>query len=181
MTLRESATLSLVVAFACGLFTLNAAAEQPVVDPSPAPLQASAGLPPLQAGVAEIKFREFYEMPIGPRGLKLTRKLLELNGKRVRLLGYMAQQEEPPAGVFILAPVPVSMAEVADGPADDLPATAVFVHVQNDRKQSVGHTSGMLLVTGTLEVGPVEERDGRISTARLLLDAPVAAVKSVAK
>ena len=129
-------------------------------------------LPPLQAGVTEIRFREFYDLPIGPRGLKPTQKLLALNGKRVRILGFMAKQEEPAAGMFILSPVPVSMSEAADGPADDLPATAVFVHLQTNQAEPVPYTPGPLLLTGTLAVGPMEEADGRVSAVRLLLAEP---------
>ena len=138
-------------------------------------------LPPLQAGVTEIRFREFYDLPIGPRGLKPTQKLLALDGKRVRILGFMAKQEEPSARVLILCPVPVSMSEAADGPADDLPAAVVFVHLQTNQAVPVPYTPGPLLLTGTLDVGPMEEADGRVSAVRLLLDEPAGRLQATAK
>src|SRR5689334_5693118 len=42
-----------------------------------------AKLPPLPAGVTELKFGEFFVRPVGPRGLELTDKLLGLDGQRV--------------------------------------------------------------------------------------------------
>ena len=121
-------------------------------------------------GVEDIKFREFFKMPIGPRGLEPTDKLLGLNGKRVRIFGYMVNAEEPSAGPFILAPLAVSMAEKEDGPADDMPATILFVHIANAEGLIVPHIPGLLKLTGTLDLGNQEETDGRVSAVRLHLD-----------
>jgi len=121
-------------------------------------------------GVEDIKFREFFKMPIGPRGLEPTDKLLGLNGKRVRIFGYMVNAEEPSAGPFILAPLAVSMAEKEDGPADDMPATILFVHIENAEGLIVPHIPGLLKLTGTLDLGNREETDGRVSAVRLHLD-----------
>ena len=159
-------------------FVPAAFAESPVSRTFPAEQASPMALPPLPVGVTEIRFREIYELPIGPRGLKPTEKLLALNGKRVRMLGFMAKQEDPSAGMFILTPVPVSMAEAADGPADDLPATAVFVHLQTDPTEPVPYTPGALLLTGKLAVGPMEEADGRVSAVRLLLDVPASRLQT---
>lgn len=133
-------------------------------------LQAKSKPAPLPAGVAELKFREFFKMPIGPGGLEPTEKLLGLNGKRVRIFGYMVNAEEPSPGPFILAPLAVSMAEQEDGPADDLPATTVFVHIENGDRQLVPHIPGLLQLTGILDLGNREEPDGRVSSVRLRVD-----------
>lgn len=125
---------------------------------------------PPPVGVAELKFRDFFQMPIGPRGLEPTPKLLGFDGKRVRLLGYMVNAEEPSPGPFILAPLAVSMAEQEDGPADDMPATVAFVHIQGGENWVVPYVPGLLKLTGTLSVGNQEEADGRVSAVRLLLD-----------
>ncbi len=121
-------------------------------------------------GVVDIKFREFFKMPMGPHGLEPTEKLLSLNGKQVRIIGYMVNAEEPVAGPFILAPLAVSMAEKEDGPADDMPATTLFVHIENGENWVVPHVSGLLKLIGTLELGNREESDGRVSSIRLKLD-----------
>lgn len=125
-----------------------------------------------QVDVTDIKFSEFFKLPIGPRGLEPTEKLISLSGKKVRLLGFMAREEEPAPGVFIFAPLPVKIADRADGAADDLPPTATFVHVEKDADKVVPYTPGLLLLTGRLEVGAKNEPLDRVSTVRLYLDPP---------
>jgi hypothetical protein len=123
------------------------------------------------AGVTDLRFREFFRLPIGPRGLEPSAKLLSLDGKRVRLIGYMADREEPASGFFILAPLPVSIAEVEDGPADDMPASVAYVHLAGFADKTLPQLPGLLEFTGTLSVGSFEEADGRVSSVRLQLDA----------
>jgi len=127
-------------------------------------------VPPPPAGVADLKFHEFFKMPIGPGGLEPTQKLLGLNGKRVRIFGYMVNAEEPSPGPFIIAPLAVSLAEKEDGPADDLPSTTVFVHINHGEDRLVPHIPGLLKLTGVLSLGGQEEPDGRVSAVRLLVD-----------
>jgi hypothetical protein len=130
-------------------------------------------LPSLPADIAELKFRDFFVMPVGPRGLETTPKLLALDGRRVRILGYMAQHEEPHPGSFMLAPVPINVAGEAAGIADDLPPATLFVHLPPAQAHKVAsHQPGLLVLTGTLSVGSQKESDGRISTVRLQLEAP---------
>jgi hypothetical protein len=131
-------------------------------------VRGEIGAPP--AGVTDLKFREFFRLPIGPRGLEPSQKLLALDGKRVRLIGYMTDREEPAAGFLILAPLPVSIAEAEDGPADDMPASVAYVHLDSYSEQVLPYVPGLLAFTGTLSVGAREEADGRVSTVRLLLD-----------
>ena len=129
-------------------------------------------LPPLPPDVIDLRFNEFFKMPVGSFGLEPTKKLISLQGKKVRLLGYMTREEQPAPGVFILASLPVQGAEVADGPADDLPPTATFVHVAVNDDKVVPYTPGLLLLTGRLELGAKEESLDRISNVRLYLDPP---------
>lgn len=132
----------------------------------------STKLPALPSGVAELKFGDFFINPAGPRGLELTTKLRELDGQRVRILGYMVQQEEPPPGRLLLAPVPAQIHEHDNGLADDLPPSLVFVSVPTLVDAPVPHAPGLMLLTGTLSVGGLAEKDGRISLVRLALDPP---------
>ncbi len=126
---------------------------------------------PLPAGVTELSLKEFYKFPAGPRGLEPTQKLLSLKDKRVRVTGYMVKEEEPMAGLFMLAPLPVSMAEQEDGPADDLPPATLFVHVPAADKNTITtYRSGLWQLTGTLQLGNQQEVNGRMSYTRLILD-----------
>ena len=131
----------------------------------------SQEIPPLPAGVTELKFTEFFVSPIGDRGLAFTEKLRSLDGKRVRILGYMAQQEQPVPGMFLFSAIPVRLNEEHYGLADDLPAATMFVFMPSQRDQVVRHAPGLMLLTGTLSIGNHEEADGRISSVRLKLEA----------
>ena len=135
---------------------------------------ATEKLPPLPAGVTELKFNEFFVSPVGPRGLELTGKLHGLEGKRVRILGYMAHREAQPPGVFLLTPFPVQVHDHDNGLAEDFPASVVQVSVPTLRDQPVPFAPGLMLLTGTLSLGNRAEPDGRISLVRMELDPPSA-------
>jgi hypothetical protein len=96
----------------------------------------------------------------------------------VRILGYMVQQEEAPAGRLLLAPFPAQIHEHDNGLADDLPASTLYVSLPTLRKDQVPHVPGLMLLTGILSVGNQAEPDGRISVARLALDPPNPSIPS---
>jgi len=137
---------------------------------APAVLAVAGELPPPPAGVTDLKFRELFKLPIGPRGLEPSDKLVGLNGKRVRMVGYMAHEETHTAGMFILSPLPVTMGDEDESYADDLPASAVFVHLETADHGAVPYRPGLIRLTGLLQFGAQQEADGRVSTVRLLLD-----------
>jgi len=131
--------------------------------------------------VAPLEFIEFFA-PSNAE-LKLSPKLLALNGKRVRLVGFMAQMEDAPLGAFYLCPRPVFCDESGGGTAD-LPAESVRVVVRSAKGKAIPFTPRALEVTGLLEVGNRVEDDGQMSAIRLILDgaeAPPDASKSSAK
>ena len=135
------------------------------------PVGGSAVASPSLTPVENLRFSEFFVMPVGPRGLEPTSKLMTLRGKRVRIEGYMVEEEEPYPGLFLLTPFPVALAERADGPADFLPPATLYVHVpeaQSDER--LPHRRERLALTGTLELGAREEVNGRFSTVRLRVD-----------
>src|SRR5882672_819043 len=99
--------------------------------------EPTSTLPSLPAGIEDLKFRDFFVMPVGPRGLEMSPKLSALDGRRVRILGYMAQQEEPHPGFFMLTPVPINVAEASDGMANDLPPATLFVHLPPEQANRV--------------------------------------------
>jgi hypothetical protein len=135
-------------------------------------------LPPLPKGVEELKFGDFFVTPVGPRGLELTDKLRQLDGRRVRLLGYMAQEESPVPGRFLLTPIPTQIHSHDNSLADDLPPSVVHVFPPTLRDERIPYSPQLMLLTGTLSVGNRDEADGRISIARLLLDPPEKAAKT---
>lgn len=127
--------------------------------------------PTLSANVPKISLREFYKLPIGPRGIEPTEKLLSLKDKQIRVVGYMVKEEEPTVGLFMLSPVPVSLAEKEDGPADDMPVSTLFVHMPpKDADKAMAYRPGLWELTGTLRLGNLEEANGRVSYTQLILD-----------
>ncbi len=138
-------------------------------------LAAADRLPPPPAGVAELKFSEFFRSPAGPLGLELSERIRALDGRRVRLLGFMVRQAKPSPGIAILAPFALATNEFEYGLADDFPPNVVFVEVPRFADLAVPFTPGPLVLTGTLELGRREEADGRVSQVRLRLDADPAA------
>jgi hypothetical protein len=130
-------------------------------------------LPQPPVGTTDLKFRELFKFPIGSRGLEPSEKLIGLNGKPVRMVGYMAKEENPTAGLFILSPLPVNLGDEDESFADDLPANAVYVRMDSASNSIVPYLPGLIKLTGILQVGFEQEIDGRVSTVRLLLDAPL--------
>ncbi|MGS0755766.1 hypothetical protein ACVBEH_14485 [Roseateles sp. GG27B] len=131
---------------------------------------------PARAEVAvatDLKFGEFFTMPVGPRGLEPSAKLLALQGRQVRMLGYMARQDAADAlpGVILLTPLPVTLGDEDERYADDLPVTTVYVHLDAAPQSPVlAYLPGLLALTGRLELGSQAEADGRRSSVRLRLD-----------
>lgn len=134
------------------------------------------------ARAVELSFSDFYRMPVGPRGLEPTSTLLALNGQRVRVKGYMVHEDEPYPGLFLLAPLAVGLAERADGPADDLPASTLFVHLPADvAGKTVAFRPGPIAVEGVLELGRFEEINERMSYVRLRMDQALIAIPSTVR
>lgn len=133
----------------------------------PTPISSDATLPALPANIAELKFRDFFVLPLGEGEPVFTQQLQGLDGRRVRIVGYMASQEAPGPGVFLLTPMPMTIAAAAD----DLPAATLFVHLPSAlATRTATHAAGLIALTGTLGVGKRQEADGRISRVRLQLD-----------
>ena len=125
---------------------------------------------PVRQDATELRFRDFYQMPVGPAGLEISKSLRESDGKVVRLVGFMVQQDKTMPGRFMLAPRPIQMSEHADGEADDLPPATVVVSLAPEQQDwLVPHVRGLLAVSGQLSVGRVEQPDGRVSWVRLQL------------
>ena len=83
----------------------------------------------------------------------------------------MARQDVPSSGIVILVPLPVTLGDEDESFSDDLPATALYVHLaEGNRSRGVPWMPGLLSFTGVLQVGAMSEVDGRMSFVRLQLD-----------
>jgi hypothetical protein len=115
-----------------------------------------------------LAFNEFFDARVTSE-LRPSAKLSGLNGKRVRIIGFMAQMELPPKGAFYLVPRPVVCDEAGGGTAD-LPPENVLVIVPSLRGKIIDFTPWLLEATGILEIGNKTDADGRVSAIRLFLD-----------
>jgi hypothetical protein len=118
---------------------------------------------------AQLEFQEFFDQPVGSRGLRLTDKLKSLDGKQIRITGYVVRQETNAANAFLMTPVPMQLHDEHYGLADDLPAATLFVHGKVPKLRSGSNRSVKVEVRGVLSLGACEEADGRISLVRLKL------------
>ncbi|MDB4976409.1 MAG: hypothetical protein JWN48_4750 [Myxococcaceae bacterium] len=110
--------------------------------------------------------------PSGP--LAPSPKANALNGKRVRLTGFMADMEIEPLGAVYLVPRPLRCDEAGGGSAD-LPPESVLVIVDSAEGRALEHVPGPIEAVGMLEVGNRVDEQGRSASFRLRLERPLAA------
>lgn len=133
--------------------------------------EVRAPLPPPPSGVTELRFADLFAMPVGPEGLELSERTRALDGKRVRVVGYMVREAHAPRGRFLLAPLPVALDSDDEPLADDLPPSTIAVEAK-DTAAALPFRPGLLVFTGTLTLGaPATSDDGRVEGIRLRLDA----------
>jgi hypothetical protein len=124
--------------------------------------------------------------PVGPRGDAPSAKLAAAAGHPVRMIGFMARMEIPPAGGgFYLTRRQVDCDEAGGGSAD-LPPDAVRVvgpvaaaaassgspapaAPPAAADQVHAYVPGRIEVEGTLDLGAREEPDGTVSRVRIVL------------
>lgn len=119
-----------------------------------------------------LEFQSFFKMPLGPKGLEVTDKLVQADGQFVRLRGFMVKSENPQLGSFVLAPRPIQLSEHADGDANDLPASVCWVYLDSSQKNwLVPHRPGPITVEGIFNFKRMEAPDGSIAWFHLQLQA----------
>jgi hypothetical protein len=117
-----------------------------------------------------LRFDELLALKPGG-SLEYTDKLKALAGKRVRVVGFMADMERAPEGAFFLVKRPLVADESGAGSAD-LPPDAIRIIVRSARGKALAHIPRALTVVGVLELGARDEPDGLPSFIRIVLDAP---------
>jgi hypothetical protein len=105
------------------------------------------------------------------RGARVAPEIEALRGRRVRVLGFMARMEDAPKGAFYLTRHPVEAEEGGAG-TGDLPPGALRVEVPRLAGEEVAWIPGVVEAIGTLEVSRAEDREGRVSWLRVVVDGP---------
>ncbi len=138
----------------------------------PAPQKIAAVLPVPQdrSGYVALDQDRVFMMPAGPKGLEYTPVAGALNGKKVRMTGWMVKHLHADPRIFLLHARPMVLNMKEYGLADDLPPSAPHVILPERPGYAPAWTRRKLEVCGTLELGPRQEADGRISHVRLLAE-----------
>ncbi len=116
---------------------------------------------------AAFEFGKVFKRPAGPKGLEYTEEARVLDGKKVRMSGYMVRHWHEDASVFLFTEHPMVLNVAEYGLADDLPPDAVHVIQEVLPGRAPDWVRQELVVMGRLELGPRQEQDGRVSQVRL--------------
>lgn len=102
------------------------------------------------------------------RGIVLSDKLKNLEGKKVKMMGFMAPPLTPTINFFVMSQIPMAICPFCSSDAD-WPDNIVVVKV---KKSLVALPfDRMIAVSGTLEVGSaVDEETGFVSLVRIVAD-----------
>lgn len=114
-----------------------------------------------------LAFREF--LAPSTTELKPSDKLRSLHGKRVRIVGFMAEMEHQPAGYFYLCSRPV-LCDESGGGIGELPIDAVRVVVRSSQGKPVKFVAPPIEIVGILELGGQSELEQDSWAVRLLVD-----------
>lgn len=130
-------------------------------------LAGTAPQPAVIKNAIPLAFHEF--LAPSTTELKPSDKLRSLNGKRVRILGFMAEMEHQPEGYFYLCSRPI-LCDESGGGIGELPIDAVRVVVRSSAKPPVKFVAPPLAVTGTLELGGQSENEQDSWAVRILVE-----------
>ena len=125
---------------------------------------AAAG--PARAGAeGTLAFDELYGT-VSVLGMTFSDKLKALEGRRVRMTGFMAPPLKAEAKFFVLTERPMALCPFCSSDAD-WPADIVVVYL--DRAQTFEQANAEIVVTGTLELGSWTDPDtGFVSQVRVV-------------
>lgn len=130
---------------------------------------ALVGTPSQPQAPVRLEFREF--LAPSTTELKPSDKLRSLQGKRVRIVGYMAEMEQMPEGYFYLCARPV-LCDESGGGLGELPVDAVRVIVPAMKGKAIKFVAPPMVVTGVLELGGQSELEQDSWAVRVLVDKP---------
>ncbi|CAN5720192.1 hypothetical protein BH11VER1_BH11VER1_38990 [soil metagenome] len=114
---------------------------------------------------------EVFTVPAGPMGLEYSARASALNGKKIRVTGFMVKHYNTDPTVFLFSETPRLYNEREEGLADSLPPGTLHVIVQVRKGDAPAWRREKMTLYGTMELGGRQELSGRISHVRLTCDA----------
>lgn len=113
-----------------------------------------------------IAFEELYTRASIREGLKLSEKLLSLDGKKVVMRGYMAPPLKPELDFFVLTRIRLAFCPFCSSAAE-WPDDIAVVYTPSPMKA----TERAVSVEGTIEVGSkMDQETGMVSLVRIYAD-----------
>lgn len=136
-------------------------------------LLASSFSAPAHAAETSLGFAELYARQ-SVLGLELSAKAKGLEGRTVRVLGYLAPPLKPDVRFFVLTRAPVALCPFCNSDAD-WPSDIIVVYPKSPLAS--GEDGLPVAVTGTLEIGSsIDAQTGFVSLVRII-DADCKAVR----
>lgn len=115
-----------------------------------------------------LNLENIIKKPVGPLGCEFTDEVKSLEGRQVRVTGFMVHTDWADRTTALVVSYPANISEREFGPCDDLPPTPLYVKVP--ALQFKGFQRGVLSLAGTLRLGSAEEPYDHRSFIRLELD-----------
>lgn len=126
-------------------------------------------LPPPPDGVSDFSLTELLVASNNGSGVDYSPRARELDGKLVRVNGYMVRQASPIPWAILLSPVPQSAHEREYFLCDDLPISTIHIFMPRSAQPLVPFHPEMVAIIGRLELGGRTEADERTSMARVFV------------
>lgn len=126
-------------------------------------------LPPPPDGVTDFSLTELLVGSNNGSGVDYSPRARQLDGKLVRVNGYMVRQASPIPWAILLSPVPQSAHEREYFLCDDLPISTIHVFLPKSAQPLVPFHPEMVAIIGRLELGGRAEADERTSMARVFV------------
>jgi hypothetical protein len=118
-----------------------------------------------------LSFDEVFVTPAGAKGLEYTPKIKTLDGKKIRVTGFMVRHADIDTRAFLFCATPRVYNEREEGLADSVPPHMVYVIMAVRGQDAPAWRREKMTLYGTLELGSHQELSGRISHLRLRCDA----------
>lgn len=117
-----------------------------------------------------LEMMEIFKTPAGPNGLEFSELAQSLAGKKVKISGHMVRHAHADPLLFLFTPNAMVLNQSEFGIADDFPPYGLHVITTPPAGKAANYQREKMILLGTLELGPRNEADGRVSHVRLKLD-----------
>lgn len=122
---------------------------------------------PLPESVAALRFQDFFVPVVGDRGLEYSGRMRALDGRRVRITGFLVRDTRRHAGSAMLAPWPTRIENDGYCYSEDYPPATLHLQLEGADAPPIPYRPGPVTVIGTLSVAPQPAADGRNAVALL--------------